>query len=99
MDRYFLTVSLYPFTHLLWYHDIWVRGVVPNTTPHLLQFGHGARTCLGKNISMMEMCKLVPKLVRKFDLELADPNAELKTYNVWFVKQTDLKVRVSERKL
>jgi len=48
---------------------------------------------------MMEMCKLVPKLVRKFDFELADPNAELKTYNVWFVKQTDLKVRVSERKL
>ncbi|KAH8758356.1 cytochrome P450 family protein [Diaporthe sp. PMI_573] len=66
---------------------------------YFLTFGHGARTCLGKNISMMEMCKLVPKLVRKFDLELADPNAELKTYNVWFVKQTDLKVRVSERKL
>lgn len=48
---------------------------------------------------MMEMCKLIPHLVRKFDFRLADENAELKTYNVWFVKQADLKVTVSERKL
>lgn len=63
-----------------------------------IQFGHGARTCLGKNISMMEMCKLIPQLVRKFDFRLADPDAELKTYNAWFVKQADLKVTVSERR-
>lgn len=48
---------------------------------------------------MMEMCKLIPQLVRKFDFMLADPNAELKTYNAWFVKQSDLMVTVSERKL
>ncbi|POS71569.1 hypothetical protein DHEL01_v210040 [Diaporthe helianthi] len=66
---------------------------------YFLTFGHGARTCLGKNISMLEMCKLIPQLVREFDFRLADPNAELKTYNAWFVKQADLKVIVSERKL
>lgn len=48
---------------------------------------------------MMEMCKLIPQLVRKFDFRLADPNAQLKTYNAWFVKQADLKVTVGERKL
>lgn len=47
----------------------------------------------------MEMCKLIPQLVRKFDFRLADPSADLKTFNVWFVKQTDLKVTVSERKI
>lgn len=47
---------------------------------------------------MMEMCKLIPQLVRKFDFKLEDPNAQLKTYNAWFVKQADLKVTVRERR-
>ncbi|KAL1876477.1 hypothetical protein Daus18300_002721 [Diaporthe australafricana] len=69
-----------------------------NMERYFLTFGHGARTCLGKNISMMEMCKLIPQLVRKFDFKLVDPSAQLKTFNVWFVKQADLMVTVSERK-
>ncbi|KAJ0113819.1 hypothetical protein J7T55_010063 [Diaporthe amygdali] len=33
-----------------------------------------------------------------FDFKLEDPNAQLKTYNAWFVKQADLKVTVRERR-
>ncbi|GME41742.1 Cytochrome P450 [Neofusicoccum parvum] len=63
-----------------------------------LPFGHGSRTCIGKNISLMEMSKLIPQLVEKFDFQLADPKAELESENVWFVKQKNFMVKISERK-
>ncbi|KAI7779521.1 hypothetical protein LA080_000805 [Diaporthe eres] len=35
-------------------------------------FGMGARVCLGKEIALMEMHKLVPEIVRRFDLEVLE---------------------------
>jgi cytochrome P450 len=37
----------------------------------LFTFGAGARTCIGKNISYLEMYKLVPAILRTFDVCLA----------------------------
>lgn len=37
---------------------------------HMFQFGMGARTCIGKNISLLEMYKLVPSLLRRFEVRL-----------------------------
>ncbi|KAL8676102.1 MAG: hypothetical protein Q9186_007345 [Xanthomendoza sp. 1 TL-2023] len=34
----------------------------------MLHFGMGARTCIGKNISLLEMYKLVPTFLRRFDV-------------------------------
>lgn len=34
----------------------------------MLQFGAGARTCIGKNISLMEVYKLIPSFLRRFDV-------------------------------
>lgn len=34
----------------------------------MLQFGMGARTCIGKNISLLEIYKVVPSLVRRFEV-------------------------------
>ncbi|KAL8810000.1 MAG: hypothetical protein Q9200_002939 [Gallowayella weberi] len=34
----------------------------------MLQFGMGARTCIGKNISLLEMYKLIPSFLRRFDV-------------------------------
>ncbi|CAI4218950.1 unnamed protein product [Parascedosporium putredinis] len=31
-------------------------------------FGQGSRTCIGKNISLMEISKVIPQIVRQFDL-------------------------------
>ncbi|CAK7207773.1 hypothetical protein SEUCBS139899_010586 [Sporothrix eucalyptigena] len=36
-----------------------------------LPFGAGSRTCIGKNISLLEINKLIPVLVKKFDFSLA----------------------------
>ncbi|KAI4210385.1 MAG: hypothetical protein LQ351_006752 [Letrouitia transgressa] len=53
----------------------------------MFQFGKGARTCIGKNISLLEIYKLVPSFLRKFKVELANPEQEWKLHNAWFVKQ------------
>ena len=36
----------------------------------MLQFGMGARTCIGKNISLLEIYKLVPSFLRRFEVSL-----------------------------
>lgn len=62
---------------------------------NFLAFGSGARTCLGKNVSLFEISKLVPQVLCRFDITLADPNCELKMMDHWFVKQTGLVCRLS----
>ena len=61
------------------------------------KFGAGTRTCVGKNISLLEMSKLVPQLLRRFNFELADPTKEWTLHDYWFVKQTGLICRVTSR--
>ncbi len=67
----------------------------------MLQFGLGSRTCIGRHISFLEMSKLVPRLVRDFDFELAgdagNPTGSWQTRNYWFVATKDFKVRVKLR--
>jgi cytochrome P450 len=60
-------------------------------------FGAGARTCIGKNISLMEMAKLVPQLLREFTFELTYPEKEWTTTNVWFVIQRGLICNLTPR--
>lgn len=36
----------------------------------MLSFGSGARTCAGRNVSLLEMYKLVPALLRSFEVRL-----------------------------
>lgn len=61
------------------------------------QFGVGSRTCLGKNISLMEMSKLIPQIVRDFDFQLESPHTPWRTVNWWLVKQTGLRCKVCKR--
>ncbi|OAA59630.1 pisatin demethylase [Niveomyces insectorum RCEF 264] len=55
----------------------------------MLQFGMGSRTCIGKNISLLEIYKVVPSLLRRFDIQFLDPNREWNLVNAWFVKQNN----------
>jgi len=63
----------------------------------MFQFGAGARTCIGKNISLLEIYKLVPTFLRNFAVELETPDAGWKTYNAWFVRQLDFDVVFKRR--
>ncbi|OBT75484.1 hypothetical protein VF21_04908 [Pseudogymnoascus sp. 05NY08] len=63
----------------------------------LFSFGMGARTCIGKNISLLEMYKLVPTILRRYDLSLANPDINWTLHNAWFVKQSDFFVRINSK--
>ncbi|KAL5356483.1 cytochrome P450 [Aspergillus floccosus] len=60
-----------------------------------MPFGLGSRTCLGKHISILEMSKLIPRLVRDFDFHT--DVQQWSTENFWFVKPTDFEVTVRSR--
>ena len=63
----------------------------------MLHFGMGNRTCIGKNISLLEIYKLVPSFLRRFEVCLDDPRKEWKVHNAWFVKQSDFFTIFKER--
>ncbi|KAH6670072.1 cytochrome P450 [Halenospora varia] len=65
---------------------------------YFFAFGMGSRTCIGKNISLLEMSKLVPALLRRFNFELVEGGGGLRSLNRWFVKQQDFRAMVFERK-
>lgn len=60
-------------------------------------FGHGARACLGRNIAMMQIVKLVFELYRQFDISLAAPEDEWEVEGGWLTKQTKMDMVFAER--
>jgi hypothetical protein len=60
----------------------------PYVLTFLFQFGRGARTCIGKNISMLEVVKVIPGLFRKLEFRLEDPSKEWEIDCGWFAKQS-----------
>ncbi|EKG17123.1 Cytochrome P450 [Macrophomina phaseolina MS6] len=65
----------------------------------MFQFGGGSRTCLGKNISLLEIYKLVPSFLRRFEVELEHPDQDWKTENHWFVRQVEFNTKFKPRPL
>ena len=84
MERNFLAVSVGP----------WFCSNIANSQ----EFGSGARTCMGKNISLLEMSKLVPQLLRNYNIQLSEPGADWTLSDYWFVKQTNVNCHISRRK-
>ncbi|KAM0328720.1 hypothetical protein ACHAQA_005133 [Verticillium albo-atrum] len=61
-----------------------------------MPFGSGSRTCIGKNISLLEMNKLIPAIVKKFEFFEA-PNCKPVDDDVWLVKQKGVMCKVTIR--
>lgn len=64
-----------------------------------MPFGLGSRTCIGKNISLLEVSKLIPQVLRKFDVDViggVGEDGELISRCAWFVKQKKLLVKIKE---
>ena len=52
---------------------------------------------IGKNIAMMEMGKLVPQILRRFDLEWASEKPDWEVTTWWFARQKGLITRFVAR--
>ncbi|KAJ5414314.1 hypothetical protein N7509_000941 [Penicillium cosmopolitanum] len=70
--------------------------IVRKRESYFMTFGMGSRMCIGKNISLMEMSKAIPQILRNFDLvpENGTPSWELD--NVWFVKPRHFRCRIQK---
>ncbi|KAI5922367.1 pisatin demethylase [Camillea tinctor] len=64
---------------------------------NFLAFGAGKRLCLGKHVSLLEMSKLVPELIRRFDITLEDASKDLQVHDYWFAFQQGLHCRIAVR--
>ncbi|GME65669.1 cytochrome P450 [Neofusicoccum parvum] len=62
-----------------------------------LTFGYGSRTCIGKNIALLEIYKVLPSLLLSFDISLADQAQKWHLKNSWFVRQSGIDVVLKKR--
>ncbi|KAM0804317.1 cytochrome P450 oxidoreductase [Usnea florida] len=63
----------------------------------MFHFGAGNHLCLGQNIAWMEIYKLVPSLIRTYEISLVDPEKEWTVVNGGVMRQTDFHVRMKRR--
>lgn len=82
---------------LSWRPDRWLHANAKHMENELLTFGAGKRTCLGRNIAMLELHKLVPALLLRYDMKLADDTKEWTLRNSWIVVQEGLNVVISRK--
>ncbi|KAI1760199.1 cytochrome P450 [Hypoxylon sp. FL1150] len=66
---------------------------------YMFQFGGGAHVCIGRNLALLEINKVIPRLLRDFEFELAYPGRELKAKATFFVVQEGLEVYISRKHL
>ncbi|PWY66489.1 cytochrome P450 monooxygenase [Aspergillus sclerotioniger CBS 115572] len=75
----------------------WLVSGADEMNQYILEFGAGSRTCMGKNIAMCELYKVIPELLRSFHLELEAPEQDLKNTSYWFYKPDEVILKVRRR--
>jgi hypothetical protein len=82
---------------LSWKPDRWLHANAKHMENELLTFGAGKRTCLGRNIAMLELHKLVPAVILRYDIKLADESKEWTLRNSWALGQEGVDVVISRK--
>ncbi|KAF2771365.1 putative P450 monooxygenase [Teratosphaeria nubilosa] len=57
----------------------------------------GRWTCLGRHIAMLELGKVVPALLTRYEMRLAKPEEEWRILNSWVVRQKGVDVSIGRR--
>jgi len=60
-------------------------------------FGHGAHTCSGRHISILELNKIIPTALLRYDMALVDGGRDYKFKNRWFTPQEGLLITLKLR--
>lgn len=62
------------------------------------QFGGGSHVCIGRNLALLEMNKMLPQLFRRYKLELLHPGRPTKKHSSFFLIQEGLEVKIDRQK-
>lgn len=62
-----------------------------------IAFGAGSRICLGRNLSQMEVYKIVATLIARYDIELKDPNEVWWSSARWFYRVKGVVCKLKNR--
>ncbi|KAH0162625.1 cytochrome P450, partial [Aureobasidium melanogenum] len=76
----------------------WLESGGETLDRYNLVFGGGTRTCIGENISLSEIHKVVPLIIQRYDIKLKHPERLWVTMNAWFNKQEGLDVLIQRRR-
>jgi len=81
-----------------WNPDRWMvpKELKQKREAAIMTFGAGRRVCLGRHIAMLELKKIVPALLLRYEFELLDPE-RYQVENLWFFRQYGIDVRVKKR--
>ncbi|KAK4144487.1 Pisatin demethylase [Dichotomopilus funicola] len=63
---------------------------------YMVHFGGGSHLCLGRNLALLEINKVVPRLLRDYRFELVHPGRPLTENASFFVVQSGLEVYVTK---
>ncbi|KAL9088007.1 MAG: hypothetical protein Q9165_006348 [Trypethelium subeluteriae] len=75
----------------------WLEDRAKDMERHLFQFGGGSHLCIGRNLALLEINKLLPQLLREYHFQLVHPDRPLQYHSTFFVVQSGLKVFVERR--
>lgn len=70
---------------------------MPHADSLIWQFGGGSHVCIGRNLALLEINKVIPRLIRDYHFELVHPDRELKAFATFFVVQEGLEVYVEKK--
>lgn len=73
------------------------RILLLNTASDCLKLGAGPRNCVGKNLAMMELNKIVVELYRHYNVILANPEMPWKISGHWITRQSDMDMILTRR--
>lgn len=62
-----------------------------------LTFGGGSRVCIGRNVALLETYKIVPTLIRKYEIALVDADKKWEVTGSWFPRQKGLNCYLKKR--
>lgn len=61
------------------------------------QFGGGSHVCIGRHLALLEMNKVIPEILRRYEIEAVTPGKPLEHFTSFFVVQWGLKVHLKLR--
>ncbi|KAI9711044.1 MAG: hypothetical protein M1820_002482 [Bogoriella megaspora] len=75
----------------------WLEENAKDMERHLYQFGGGSHLCIGRNLALLEMNKILPQLLREYHFQLVHPGRPLEHHSTFFVVQSGLEVYLQRR--